>query len=91
MFSPGESASVVCAADRLTLIGRRRRSRVAHRVGAEPVPGRVVQREAHRFTPYVDKHDPADAGKNVYYPLRWQNTKGEPGPWSDVITVKIPA
>jgi hypothetical protein len=42
-------------------------------------------------TPYADKHDPADAGKNVYSLLRWQNTKGETGPWSDVITVKLPA
>jgi hypothetical protein len=42
-------------------------------------------------TPYTDEHDAADAGKNVYYLLRWQNAKGEPGPWSDVVTAKIPA
>jgi len=41
-------------------------------------------------TPYVDEHPSADAGKSVQYMLRWQNTKGEHGPWSDVIVGKIP-
>jgi hypothetical protein len=41
-------------------------------------------------TPYTDAHPATDAGKNVYYLLRWQNFKGDPGPWSDVITAKIP-
>jgi hypothetical protein len=42
-------------------------------------------------TPYLDEHPVADAGKSVYYLLRWQNTKGESGPWSEVATIKIPA
>ncbi len=41
-------------------------------------------------TPYVDQHPAADAGKTVYYLLRWQNSKGESGPWSDVVSGKIP-
>ncbi len=41
-------------------------------------------------TPYTDVHAAADAGKTVSYLLRWQNNKGEPGPWSDVIIAKIP-
>lgn len=41
-------------------------------------------------TPYLDEHPAADGGKTVYYLLRWQNTKGEHGPWSDVISTKIP-
>lgn len=40
-------------------------------------------------TPYTDVHDAADAGKTAYYLLRWQNKKGEPGPWSGVISAKI--
>ncbi|APR76705.1 Hypothetical protein A7982_02052 [Minicystis rosea] len=42
-------------------------------------------------TPYADEHEAEDAGKLAHYRLRWQNTKGEPGPWSDVITARIPA
>lgn len=42
-------------------------------------------------TPYEDVHTAADAGKSVYYLLRWENTKGEVGPVSDVITTRIPA
>jgi hypothetical protein len=41
-------------------------------------------------TPYTDVHPPVDAGKTISYLLRWQNAKGETGPWSSVITAKIP-
>ena len=41
-------------------------------------------------TPYAEEHEAADAGKVVHYRLRWQNAKGEPGPWSDVISARIP-
>jgi hypothetical protein len=41
-------------------------------------------------TPYLDVHPAADAGKSVYYLLRWENSKGEPGPWSDVVSAKVP-
>jgi hypothetical protein len=41
-------------------------------------------------TPFTDVFAPADAGKSVYYVLRWVNKKSQPGPWSDVITAKIP-
>lgn len=41
-------------------------------------------------TPYVDEHAAANAGKIVHYLLRWQNAKGDTGPWSAVITAKIP-
>ena len=41
-------------------------------------------------TPYTDTHPAADAGKTAYYWLRWQNAKGEVGPWSDVLSAKIP-
>ena len=41
-------------------------------------------------TPYLDVHPAADAGKTVYYLLRWENAKGDAGPWSDVLTAKVP-
>ena len=41
-------------------------------------------------TPYTDVHAAGDAGKSVYYLFRWQNAKGETGPWSDIVAGKIP-
>ncbi|MBC8128643.1 MAG: hypothetical protein H8M99_16010 [Gloeobacteraceae cyanobacterium ES-bin-144] len=40
-------------------------------------------------TPYVAQFDAADAGKTAYYWLRWENTKGETGPWSAVVSATI--
>jgi len=39
--------------------------------------------------PPVAQFDPADAGKTAYYWLRWENTKGEIGPWSAVASATI--
>lgn len=41
-------------------------------------------------TPYTHEHLPADAGKTATYLLRWQNTKGERGPFGRAVTAKIP-
>lgn len=41
-------------------------------------------------TPYADEHHPEHAGKTAYYLLRWQNAKGETGPWSDVVSMIVP-
>jgi hypothetical protein len=32
----------------------------------------------------------ADRGKTLYFALRWQNTRGEKGPWSEIINAIIP-
>lgn len=40
-------------------------------------------------SPYVLKHDTVNAGKIVYYWLRWTNSKGETGPWSVMISAMI--
>ncbi len=42
-------------------------------------------------TPYLMLHNAADAGKTAYYALRWENTRGETGPWSDAASATIPA
>ena len=42
-------------------------------------------------TPYVLHFDGADGGKNVYYWLRWENTRGETGPWSEAVMATIGA
>ena len=42
-------------------------------------------------SPYVLQFDGADGGKLAYYWLRWENTRGETGPWSDVVVATVPA
>lgn len=40
-------------------------------------------------TPYVLQFDGADVGKTAHYMLRWENTRGETGPWSETISAVI--
>lgn len=40
--------------------------------------------------PYLDAHEPEDAGKRVFYILRWQDADLTPGPWSTVLTAIVP-
>ena len=42
-------------------------------------------------TPYVYHYDGADGGKPAYYWLRWENTRGDVGPWSDEVMGTIGA
>lgn len=42
-------------------------------------------------SPYVNHFAGVNAGKPVYYWLRWENTRGETGPWSDAVMATIPA
>ena len=37
-------------------------------------------------SPYVHKFSFSDAGKTFYYRLRWENSRGEAGPWSAFIS-----
>jgi hypothetical protein len=61
-------------------------------VGDQPPPDPA----GYRFlalvtrTSYTHEHPPADAGKTATYLFRWQNTKGETGPFSRAVTAKIP-
>jgi hypothetical protein len=40
-------------------------------------------------SPFVLKFDGAKVGKTAWYWLRWVNRKGEPGPWSVVISAMV--
>lgn len=42
-------------------------------------------------SPLTHQFNGEHAGKNVYYWLRWENTRGETGPWSDVVMATITA
>ena len=41
-------------------------------------------------TPQIWEFEPADAGQMGHWVARWINTRGEPGPWSDVVSATIP-
>ena len=41
-------------------------------------------------TPHVITFAMADAGQPVHYRLRWVSTRGEPGPWSAIVTATVP-
>ena len=40
-------------------------------------------------TPYVLDFAGADAGKTAHYILRWVNTRGQKGPWSETVSATI--
>lgn len=40
-------------------------------------------------TPYTAQYDFDDGGKTAYYMLRWVNTRGESGPWSETAEATI--
>ena len=40
-------------------------------------------------TPYIVTFEGADAGKTVYYWMRWVNTRSEHGPWSSAISAMV--
>ncbi len=42
-------------------------------------------------TPYLATFDGADAKKVAHYMLRWESTRGEPGPWSETASATIGA
>jgi hypothetical protein len=41
-------------------------------------------------TPYMNEFDPAQGGSMGHWVARWVNTRGETGPWSDVVSATIP-
>jgi hypothetical protein len=41
--------------------------------------------------PYRADFDPEDVGKVVYFALRWINTRGQAGPWSQIYNAVVPS
>ncbi|MDR2690825.1 MAG: hypothetical protein LBB73_00750 [Dysgonamonadaceae bacterium] len=41
-------------------------------------------------SPFTLKFESDQSGKSVYFSLRWENTRGEKGPWSPITKVIIP-
>jgi len=42
-------------------------------------------------TPYISHFEGEDGGKSANYMARWENTKGEVGPWSEIVSATIGA
>ena len=40
-------------------------------------------------SPFLHKFDFSDGGKRVHYWLRWENTRGEAGPWAPVVRATV--
>jgi hypothetical protein len=41
-------------------------------------------------SPFSLEFDEADRGKTVYFCMRWENTRGEKGPWGEILFAIIP-
>jgi hypothetical protein len=41
-------------------------------------------------SPFALDFEESDRGKSVYFCLRWENSKGEKGPWSEIVMSIIP-
>jgi hypothetical protein len=41
-------------------------------------------------SPFTLSFDENQRGKTVYFCLRWENTRGEKGPWSEIVSAIIP-
>ena len=41
-------------------------------------------------TPYTHDFEMDEGGLMVYYMMRWENTRGEVGPWSRVLSARVP-
>lgn len=61
-----------------------------NKVGDAPTgPSQLTYLATDTRTPYVAEFDETDGGKTAHYMLRWVNTKGEPGPWSQTVSATI--
>jgi hypothetical protein len=63
-----------------------------NKVGDAPTgPSQLTYLGTDTRTPYVAEFDESDGGKTAHYMLRWINTKGETGPWSQTVSATITA
>lgn len=62
------------------------------KIGTAPVdPSELTYLATDTRTPYTAVFDGADGGKIAHYMLRWVNTRGERGPWSQTVSATITA
>jgi hypothetical protein len=59
----------------------------------ENPPASVEELKGSAFdtaSPYTFTYDESERGKKVFFCLRWENAKGEKGPWSEIYSAIIP-
>jgi hypothetical protein len=62
------------------------------KVGEPPsVPSELTFLALDTRTPYVADYASTDAGQSAHYMLRWVNSRGEKGPWSQTVSATIGA
>jgi hypothetical protein len=61
-------------------------------ISDEPVEslGKLSQSTFDTKTPLFLEFDREDRGKRVYLAMRWENTRGEKGPFSPIVSAVIP-
>lgn len=58
--------------------------------GESPIdPGELHYLATDTNSPYIAHFDGADAGKPGYYMIRWVNSHGDAGPWSETVMATI--
>ncbi|MDR0704094.1 MAG: hypothetical protein LBF88_03820 [Planctomycetaceae bacterium] len=59
-----------------------------------PAPPKSINELVHSafdtHTPFTLEFSDEDRGKTIYFCLRWENTRGEKGPWSEIYSAIIP-
>jgi hypothetical protein len=53
-------------------------------------PEKLIRSEFDTSSPHTIEFNGEDRGRTVYIALRWENTRGEPGPWSEIISAIVP-
>ena len=59
----------------------------------DPAPARwedLVHSSFDTHTPLTLSFENDQRGQNLYYALRWENTRGKKGPWSNIQSTKVP-
>jgi hypothetical protein len=41
-------------------------------------------------SPLTLEFDEEECGRTLWYAARWENTRGEKGPWSEILSIVIP-
>ncbi|MDR1681238.1 MAG: hypothetical protein LBS12_05600, partial [Prevotellaceae bacterium] len=50
----------------------------------------LIHSEFDTMTPYEFRFSDAQRGKRLYFAMRWENTTGAKGPWSEIMEAIIP-